>query len=438
MKRKKAGGVIAFILAAAVICLAWLILGGRKPARIIELGIFVGSSWDVSNPNTYVIVDDIIKKFEEEHPGTKVHYTSGIRKSDYSEWLAQKVLTGDVPDVFMVLPDDFEKFVSIGAMKDLDSLIEQDDMMSEGQYYEAPYDMGKADGIQYALPYEVVPTLMFVNKTLLEEEGYQVPDMDWTWDDLYEIARNVTKDKDGDGLPDQFGTYNYTWEDAVYANGGRIFSSDGKKSYMSEAPVVESVKFIKKLEELNEGENVTQDDFDAGNIAFMPLSFAEYRTYKTYPYKIKKYTNFQWDCITMPAGPNGENISRVSTLLMGVSRSTKSERLSWELLKLFTNDNRMQMKVYQYSSGTSALKTVTDSNEAEYILKRDMDVDERVIDNQVLSAVIDQGVAEPKFSKYEEAMVLADSQVEDILKDEGNMEVTLKISQRKLDAFLNR
>ena len=67
-------------------------------------------------------------------------------------------------------------------------------------------------------------------------------------------------------------------------------------------------------------------------------TFAEYRTYKTYPYKIKRYANFQWDCITMPAGTKGDNLSQVETLLMGISSSTGEEELAWEFLKLLTYD----------------------------------------------------------------------------------------------------
>ena len=78
--------------------------------------------------------------------------------------------------------------------------------------------------------------------------------------------------------------------------------------------VVEAVKYLKSLYALNQGQQVTQKDFDSGNVVFMPLSFADYRTYKTYPYRIKKYLNFQWDCITFPAGKNGGNISEVNTL----------------------------------------------------------------------------------------------------------------------------
>lgn len=82
--------------------------------------------------------------------------------------------------------------------------------------------------MQYALPYECVPTLMFVNKTLLEAEGIPVPENDWTWEDFYSICAQVTRDTDGSGTIDQFGSYGYTWLDALAANGAALFDEDGQ------------------------------------------------------------------------------------------------------------------------------------------------------------------------------------------------------------------
>lgn len=47
-------------------------------------------------------------------------------KDDYSEWLSQKALKGKLPDVFMVLPEDFSTFSSVGMLKKLDSYVQVD------------------------------------------------------------------------------------------------------------------------------------------------------------------------------------------------------------------------------------------------------------------------------------------------------------------------
>lgn len=113
------------LLSIILIILAWNYRQKNKPI-VLEFGVFAESNWDVKNANAYVIIDDAIKKFEKEHPGVKVHYETGIRKEDYSEWLDRKILEGETPDVFMVLSDDFYKYVSLNVISDLDNQIAND------------------------------------------------------------------------------------------------------------------------------------------------------------------------------------------------------------------------------------------------------------------------------------------------------------------------
>ncbi len=437
MKRKRMFIAVLFIFAVTIGFHAYEIYQNRNPI-VLEFGMFAGSNWDVANANSYVIIDKVIAQFEAEHPGVKVHYTSGIRKTDYSEWYAQQVLKGKTPDVAMILSDDFDTLVSLDVLENLDDMESKDHSFRTEDYYTTALNTGKYRGDQYALPYETVPTLMFVNKSLLNHEGFMVPESDWTWDDMYDICSRITKDRDEDGMIDQFGTCNYSWQEAAYSNGAALFDEAGTESYFTDQRVIDSVKFAKKLSDLNQGQNVGQDKFDAGNVAFMPLTFADYRTYKTYPYKIKKYTTFKWDCITLPSGEEGDNVSEVNTLLMGIGKQSKHKELAWELLKLFTYDKENQLDIFRYSQGASVLRSVTSSKEAEIILSEDTDDRERVIDNALLDVVIEKGVIVPKFTRYHETMVLAEGEIDKILTDDKNVESTLKIVQRNVTSLLRQ
>ena len=423
--------VIVILLAAVLTC-------GREPGVTLEFGMIAGSNWDVANADSCVIIDKAIEKFESENPGVKVHYYSGIPKDDYSEWLTQKMLKGEMPDVFMALSNDFDKMVSLGMLENLDDLIQADHTFESDKYFSTALAYGEREGSQYALPFETVPTLMFVNKTLLNKEGFAVPESDWTWDNLTRICERVTKDTDGDGKIDQFGTYNYDWTEALYSNGGQLFDEDGEKCYLNSANVAEAVKFVESLNAFNDGEKVTQEDFDGGKVAFMPLSFAEYRTYKSYPYKIKKYTNFQWDCITLPAGPNGSNVSEVNSLLIGISEKSRHKQLAWEFLKTLTYDEEIQLNIFRNSQGASVLKTVTGSKEAEEILKRDTEEGDKIIDNELLSKVIENGMVTPRFAQYEDALAMAEGEVLKIYEDEKNVDSSLKIAKITLEHFLSQ
>ena len=67
-----------------------------------------------------------------------------------------------------------------------------------------------------------------------------------------------------------------------------------------------------------------------------------------------------------------------------------------------------------------------------------MDADERVIDNRLLSDAIENGRINPKFSKYSEAMALAENEIDDIYKNEKNIDSSLKVFQRSITKFLNQ
>ena len=436
MKRKQSimmavAGILVAGLSAYGICHVHL----RKNITL-EFGMFTGSNWDVAQANSFTIIDKAIAKFEHAHPGVTVHYYSGIRKDDYSEWFSRKLLAGEEPDIFMVLGTDFNQFASMGVMKNLETFIEEDTDFEPEKYFTSAFVSGQYESVQYALPYETVPTLMFVNKTLLTQEGIDMPEENWTWEDFYEICKKVTRDTDGDGVPDQFGSYNYDWMDALCSNGGGVFNKKGTEAALTDSRVVEAVKYVRSINDLYGGEQLTQEDFNGGRVAFMPLTFAEYRTYKTYPYKIRKYANFQWDCVTMPAGEQGGNISQVDSLLMGISANTKEEKLAWEFLKLLTYDEESQMNIFYDSQGASVLKAVTESQQMEQVVQEDMEEGDTVINGKLLGRVIEEGHVEPQFKKYEQAMSLTDSEINKILEEDKDVDSNLKILQRTINEYL--
>ena len=422
----------AIMLIAAAAALYLDIIPVGNPTTV-TMGAFAGSYWGVPNGNSYKIVDDAIEKFKAGSSAVNVEYESGIVYDDYSEWLAERFIEGNAPDVFFVSGSDFNKLASKGALKDLSGFIEGDADFDENAYYPSAYSCGSFNGTQYALPFESAVYLMFVNKTMLANEGIAQPASDWTWDDFYNICKSVTRDTDGDSKTDQYGVSGYTWDEAVTSNGADIFSEDGKSCRLSDERVVEAVEFIEQLEQLNEGYNVTSDSFDVGNVAFQPLMFSEYRAYKPYPLRVKKYSDFEWDCVTMPAGPSGGNISSMDTLLIAMNANTKNERLAWDFMKTLVYDEDIQTELFLYSEGASPLRRVTQSEKAAEILRNDNDVDVSLLDTAMENA---KDI--PSFAGYSEARELVDTAVRDITDGNSNIKMSLIKWQRDINLRLGQ
>ena len=404
--------------------------GGNKE-KVLTIGVYSGSYWNTPNGNSYQILDEAIAIFEQSHPGVKVEYASGIPADSYSEWLAEQILKGTEPDVYFVLPEDFELLVSSGALAQLDERIAEDPNFDTALYYDSCLRSGQFEGSQYALPHESVPTIMFVNKTLLEAKGIDMPDNDWTWEDFYNICAQVT---DVDAR--QYGVYGYSWLDAVHSNGASLFSEDGRTCYLAEENVLEAVQFAKQLGELSGGYNVSARDFDVGNVAFQPLLYSEYRAYQPYPWRVKKYSAFQWDCVSMPAGPSGSNISELHTMMLGISSRTRHEDLAWEFCKLLSIDEEVQRKLYTSSHGISPLRSVAEDPELLQQIHHDIP-EGSGFSPDMIHRIMDNAVVVPRFDAYDQAMNMAESAIQEAANNQLGQSKML-IAQSEINIFLNK
>lgn len=402
----------------------------------LKLGIFSGSMYDVPTMQSYKIIDEAIENFEKSNSYIEVKYAYGILKDDYSEWLSSKVMAGDAPDIFVILEEDFNTFSSLGVLEELDKRMEKDRKFGKNKFYEQALALGKIDDKQYALPMEIDPTLLFVNKTLLEKEGIIINEDDWTWDDFYKICNKVTKDTDGDKVVDQFGVINFTWQDIVYTNGQTLFSQEGKKAEFNKEGVVEAIAFAKKLNRLNKNAKVSAEDFDKGKVLFKPFPFSWYRVYNSYPYKLIRYNGFEWKCIKLPKGPKGKNSSKLKSYLIGINAKSKNKNKAWEFLKYITTSSEVQNNIFKYSQGVPVLKEITESEKTDEELKKYNPEEEITIDKKILSEIIEDSMIVYKFKNYDKVMRQADLVINQIITENKDIEENLAKLNKELNELL--
>lgn len=425
----------AFVLTAIVIMSDAYKLFSFGQDTVITIGVFSDSYWEVQNGYSYQLLEDAIALFEEEHAGVRVEYVSGILKENYPEWLAQQLILGEAPDLFLVFGENFYDLAEIGALKDLGSMMAEDDGFVKERFYSSALASGQYGERQLALPYECAPKLMFVNKTILNAEGIDLPAEDWTWEDFYEICSAVTRDMDGNGVPDQFGVVGYTWADALDSNGVQLFDRNGTSCCLTEEGVREAILFMEELEGLCDGYHVTGRDFDLGKVAFQPMLFSEYRAYKPYPLSIKKYSGFEWECIPMPSGSRGDNISELDTLLLAMNGNTTQVRYAWEFMKLLTCDERIQSEIFTYSEGVSVLRDVTESDGTLQLLI-DSSGENTAFHLSALSSAVENAVVAPGFRGSGEVLAEVDKAVAEIMEGSSNINMELIIWNREINNFL--
>lgn len=437
-KKQKIRNYILVITACVLLLITFSLLFGKgfgkQGQKTLTVGVFSDSYWEVQNGYSYQILEDAINRFEEQNEGVQIEYVSGVMKDDYIEWLSEQILQGTAPDIFFLPQENVCEFAEAGALKDLTGMLEKDADFDSTHYYTSALQSGVYNGELYALPYECAPRLMFVNKTILEQEGIAMPKEDWTFEDLYAICKKVTKDTDENGIPDQFGITGYTVEDAFYGNDVVLFNERGTECYFTGDKVEKAIRFLERLEDVNQGYSVSEKDFDQGKVAFMPMLFSAYRAYKPYPLSVKKYSGFEWDCLPMPAGPDGSNVSRLDTLLVAMNKKSSRQELALQFMEFLTGEEEIQGEIFHYSEGISVLRNVTESEETLERLLSDSGSGSFRLDT--LSIAVENSVSYPGFDGYREAMQEVENAVSQILTNEENISTGQIIYNRKLNAFL--
>ncbi len=433
---RKSITIMAVFLAAVIITAACIILPERQ--RQLTVGIFAGSNWGVQNDNSYQLIDNAIARFEELHPDIRVTYQSGILRRDYGEWLADNLLENDAPDVFLVPSENFMTLASVGALMRLDGLADRDESFDPGVFYSAALGAGQYDGRLYALPYETDPKLMFVNKSLLAGEGIAMPDNDWHCYDFYQICQQVTCDTDGDGALDQFGSYGFGWQEAVFASHAELFDQNGTMAYFTSDTVTDAISFAKNINRLNQNYSVTAEDYDNGKVAFRPFSFSAYRARKPYSYNAESYTRFEWDCLRLPALRDGYSSTELDTLLYAVNAKTHQRDAAWEFIKFLTTDAETQLDIFRYSHGASPVADITASAEAAQIVDSYMSAGSGGINMQEVNEVLQGAMSPRKFPLYQSAIDMADTQLYHVVHGEKNVQSVLLELQREILDLLKK
>ncbi len=371
------------------------------PSRtvVLEMSVYSGNSWGIPQAFVYSVYDRAIEIFlsRPENRNIQIRLKTGTMYNYYSEWLAQRVLKGQEPDLFLLVEEDFNTYASIGLLQNLDDFISEDRDFPWDSYYSRALEAGVFNGGQYSLPLSVVPSFLAVNKTLLSDAGIEIDRNNWNWDQLYRICRALTQDSDRDGEPDTFGIFGYDWHHAFYTNEDYLFYPDKPKIGFENGRMTQTLEYLKKMHKLNQGQIVREEDFEAGNVGFKSFNFSEYKVYGTYPYRILKYENFEWDAIPLPAGPSGKSSSKLYTLQVGMSSRSRHKEEAFAFLKFLTSDEEFQTEIWNKTNTLPANRNVVNT----IYNSSDSDLEEmNLLNYPLLTSLIQNSYLDPDFKWY--------------------------------------
>ena len=322
----------------------------------VELSV---SIWDPNQePGLQQIMDDFTAK-----TGIKVK-VSVVKWDEYWTMLEAGAQGGSLPDVFWMHSNESERYMSNDMLLNLTDKIAESSEIDPANYPNDIWGLYTYGEKYYAVPKDVDTIALWYNKAMFDEAGLEYPTADWTWDDLGETAKKLTKE-DGSqyGLAirsdnNQAGYYNM-----VYDNGGKIISDDKTKSGWDDPKTIEAMQqledYIKSgvmpsIEIMSEnGEDVL---FQSGKVAMVLQG-----SWMLAAYRDNEYTAENCDVVELPkSAKTGRRVSIYNGLGWAAAANGEHTEEAWKLIE-YLGSKEAQTKQAELGITMSAYTGTSDA-----------------------------------------------------------------------------
>lgn len=346
-------------------------------SKDVELSV---SIWDA---NQEPGLKEILADFTEE-TGIKTKL-SVVKWEEYWTMLEAGAQGGSLPDVFWMHSNESERYMSNDMLLDLTDKIAESDKIDPENYPEDIWGLYTYDDKYFAVPKDVDTIALWYNKAMFDEAGLAYPTADWTWDDVTEAAKKLTKE-DGSqyGLAlrndnNQAGYYNL-----IYDNGGYIISDDKTKSGWDDPKTIEAMEMLEgwikdgvmpPLEVMAEnGEDVL---FQSGKVAMVPQG-----SWMVAAYRDNEYTAENCDLVELPkSATTGRRVSLYNGLGWAAAANGEHTEEAWKLIEYLGSEEAQKKQaelgvtMSAYNGTSDAWAKSADFNLQAYInMMEDMEI----------------------------------------------------------------
>ncbi len=279
-------------------------------------------------PHYAHVLQEAKESFERDNPNVKVIVQHAVDSFEMTLALESE----DAPD--MIELGGFPAGNAGGLFIDLSSYAAEIEGL-ESDWYSGLRRAIYRGGILPGLPLEIMPPLIAYNRESFDRAGLAYPTDDWTWDDLVEIAKKLTR-RNAEGRVEQYGfgigVDVEWWEPFVMRNGGGYVAPDGStaRGYVDSPATVEVIRLL--IDAYRVHKIIRMPDEPAGMAGFEPedaaMGFFFGWHFWHYPDSQDKY-----GVVGLPRMPGGVETNMVYMAGAGVTRRSGHPRLAWEFLR---------------------------------------------------------------------------------------------------------
>ncbi len=259
-----------------------------------------------------------------------------------SQKLMASIQAKKQPDIAQVFESWAAKYIESGVLCPLEPFMEEDPDFGEEDLqdmFPVFRNSNTFNDTIYSMPFNKSVRAYFYNKDEFYRMGLDPDDFPKTWEEFRKLSKLLTRDTDGDGVIDRWGTnFNVNeWQfiNLLYQAGGEIVDAAGNPALNSPAGV-EALSFITDMMFKDKSAYLVtgydgQNDFMAGIVPMYEGSSVSITHMRQQP------INFNIGYAPLPTYKTGKSAVSGTNIVIFKSGDKKRERASWEFIKWFTD-----------------------------------------------------------------------------------------------------
>lgn len=284
-----------------------------------------------------VVYQELIDNFEEKNPNIDVE----MQLTPWDQyWTKFDAAAGanQAADVFFMnvwVP----KYAEAGVLEPLDSYMEKDGF-DFSLYTPSIIENSMYNGIHYTVPKGTDSMAVIVNTALFEKYGVDVPDSDWTWDDMVEVCRNLKQNIEDSGdsiypMSLMLNSTNGSWQPIVYQFGGTIFNEDGTSGYSNEKDIKAIQAIVDMIDEGLIPDYQTISDTSAEELFISGQACMLYLP----TFSSQKIEQAEMENVKLIQLPTAESKAFIAgNMHYGMNAASKHKDEAWEFLKYLASE----------------------------------------------------------------------------------------------------
>ena len=337
-----------------------------------------------SNDAHHEIFNTIAESYIEENPDLVSSVSFDAMPADtYVDALTTQIAGGEAPDLAWIMESYAAQFVESGVFADLTPAFSDAEGYEMDDLIPGAVELWSTDGNVYGYPFSNSPFGVYVNLDLLDQIGRENPrDLiasgDWTYDELMEIASDVSAETEAVGFQahdDPYSNWNGALGQMWLAWGAAPWSEDGAQCQFTDPEVVEFFEWLHPHIFDRGAMPLPGEEFDfaSGQVGLLMSQLSA---------STGLGDDFEWDFLPLPSGPTG-HVPVVGQGGVGVIAQSSHPDVAADFLAYFTNPENTRLLAQYFPPPRSSLLTVDALADAAPDLT----------DEQLQTTVIDQSAA---------------------------------------------